>query len=1216
MNKFPDVESLALLVEHWLEEVKIQRVKRRSPAQRAKSRRYARKHKSRIKRASKMRRRKPRFKRLAKKRKAIQKRMGKRKLGPRRRLRVAGREGWHNLLENMREWKMENKGRIDGLVKELKEIDHQLNGGESKDLIQAFLNAGALAEDLNEIFPDHGSKKIIKEDEDGDKKVADYEIENYGVENSSYWQGAGTSFTDWEDVATGIGMSEKEAAEDALDQLASGGWDVSGIDISKASEEDLVGPIEHDAAKEEIAREQRKELSDVTDEEIEEYLEQYPSENYVHIVIYVKGSGAEESVKEHKEIIDRTSSEDLGFDNLPDMPEFVKTEKNTAHMNSGFSGFLNEELSGPKKEPILEEKQLEVRGDLVSLKENAETIAKAIQEGAVDTEEAHGILVKIVEYLDRAMEKLVTESGVVSEGGGAGVFVKLKGDVDYKKVGNKIVFSPSVVGVRFESYMDTQESPNGIEVKFDSLTNKEDIEDFEYRFGEEGTLSFDYKNDVYDPGYKEKVSTLVLSAGWFRSKYDPGDQFELSVEVDPEYYIALEGVAKFTESGADAFSDLDEPSEDYYESKTEDYKGSGHTASAYKRMKDIQKEGGYARGSDPYGGELGEFPKMTPGKKKRNLGSKESLGEETSEMSSDQKLEFLKRVAGELAKMGYSTDKEPSAKYDLLDIQKDNEKEKGVLEIYLYGPSMINDSMYGVFTWSAGFDETGDNPKHEFDIEIVVHPDGEIDGIGELEAALDTSFDFEPEGKRRSRKSGPTGIVREEKETKGFFATIYLKSPIEQEAVEELQEKGGQGISIARGSEGAALNVYAHTQEDLKEFQKTLGSKVDYVELDYEDLAARDRGPIVKGEAKEVPRKPLAEADDDNVRQLGIEKKKRGPDFEEETYEEDGFTVKVKKISGPEDEHKVGMHLDNPDRDELDRAIEDAFAKMFPVVWIHGEIQQESVGGSSRVIAEQDTSPVDRTVTVQIPLKDAIEDMGYSEIYSRLEEPFEIETHPGYTDQEIQSMNVDLPEQFDGADKYFPSAVGFALSDAESFSMEPQYVKAVYDALEQAYEIIDNVPAEYIGMDSDGNQVGVSTSAGIDSATIDQEHQTVTLVIKNPEHLINAMVAGEGYMAPDIPVDEELSDEQITKGLHWINKYFEIFGESKPEVDTNQISPDIDDDFFKEQLEFYIGEIGVEDAVDAINNLPRREDAREAARDIERITGGRLKVDEILKALG
>lgn len=52
--------------------------------------------------------------------------------------------------------------------------------------------------------------------------ITDYEIIRHGVEHSDYFQGCGASFTKFEHVQTGIGDTEQEAFEDALECMSSG----------------------------------------------------------------------------------------------------------------------------------------------------------------------------------------------------------------------------------------------------------------------------------------------------------------------------------------------------------------------------------------------------------------------------------------------------------------------------------------------------------------------------------------------------------------------------------------------------------------------------------------------------------------------------------------------------------------------------------------------------------------------------------------------------------------------------------------------------------------------------------------------------------------------------------------------------------------------------------------------------------------------------------
>lgn len=80
------------------------------------------------------------------------------------------------------------------------------------------------------------------------ERIENYEIINHGVDRSDHFQGCGTSHTDFDDVATGIGYSEKEALDDALDTLAYSGWDVDSnpellADCDNADDTDIITTI-------------------------------------------------------------------------------------------------------------------------------------------------------------------------------------------------------------------------------------------------------------------------------------------------------------------------------------------------------------------------------------------------------------------------------------------------------------------------------------------------------------------------------------------------------------------------------------------------------------------------------------------------------------------------------------------------------------------------------------------------------------------------------------------------------------------------------------------------------------------------------------------------------------------------------------------------------------------------------------------------------------
>jgi len=61
------------------------------------------------------------------------------------------------------------------------------------------------------------------------KPIAEFEIVDHGIEHPDYFQGCGTSFTRFDDVATGIGECPADAIDDAIESLAEN-WNVDSLE--------------------------------------------------------------------------------------------------------------------------------------------------------------------------------------------------------------------------------------------------------------------------------------------------------------------------------------------------------------------------------------------------------------------------------------------------------------------------------------------------------------------------------------------------------------------------------------------------------------------------------------------------------------------------------------------------------------------------------------------------------------------------------------------------------------------------------------------------------------------------------------------------------------------------------------------------------------------------------------------------------------------------
>ncbi len=105
-----------------------------------------------------------------------------------------------------------------------------------------------------------------------DRPVLDYSLENRGIENHQYWQGVSTVFTDWDEVYTGTGDTPSEAAEDALSQAAESGWDVAGVANDLPEEPSVTQEIEEQAR--DYAQDELKRTDYESDEDYDAALEE------------------------------------------------------------------------------------------------------------------------------------------------------------------------------------------------------------------------------------------------------------------------------------------------------------------------------------------------------------------------------------------------------------------------------------------------------------------------------------------------------------------------------------------------------------------------------------------------------------------------------------------------------------------------------------------------------------------------------------------------------------------------------------------------------------------------------------------------------------------------------------------------------------------------------------------------------------------------------
>jgi hypothetical protein len=62
------------------------------------------------------------------------------------------------------------------------------------------------------------------------RTIQEFEIVDHGIQHEQYFQGCGLAFTEYDDIATGIGSNPAEAFQDALEQLAMADWETDGME--------------------------------------------------------------------------------------------------------------------------------------------------------------------------------------------------------------------------------------------------------------------------------------------------------------------------------------------------------------------------------------------------------------------------------------------------------------------------------------------------------------------------------------------------------------------------------------------------------------------------------------------------------------------------------------------------------------------------------------------------------------------------------------------------------------------------------------------------------------------------------------------------------------------------------------------------------------------------------------------------------------------------
>lgn len=256
----------------------------------------------------------------------------------------------------------------------------------------------------------------------------------------------------------------------------------------------------------------------------------------------------------------------------------------------------------------------------------------------------------------------------------------------------------------------------------------------------------------------------------------------------------------------------------------------------------------------------------------------------------------------------------------------------------------------------------------------------------------------------------------------------------------------------------------------------------------------------------------------------------------------------------------------------------------------------------------------DRKVVIKAKLSDWAKYLKYEiEVDS-----FDDVDHNGYNSRDVRSMNLRLPAELDQADKIFPHAVARALEDAERDAYAVAIRKYKINAIKESLEKIDLTGggAEYQHASGDM----VSAKAGILDVEIKEDEDLILMTILNPEHLINSVINGMGYFAPDLSTEEPETEAAISAKIHNLADYFNVYGERQPSGDLpSQYSPDVNDEYFNSLLKENVENLDLAEVAEAVKEAIESEvlEPKEALDLAHKYTGTQIALikNEILEGL-
>ncbi len=185
-------------------------------------------------------------------------------------------------------------------------------------------------------------------------------------------------------------------------------------------------------------------------------------------------------------------------------------------------------------------------------------------------------------------------------------------------------------------------------------------------------------------------------------------------------------------------------------------------------------------------------------------------------------------------------------------------------------------------------------------------------------------------------------------------------------------------------------------------------------------------------------------------------------------------------------------------------------------------------------------------ITIKVPVEKLVKSLDFEDAWKLVENDDPVDS------PSIDIEDIDLPNGFDDSIKQTNES---EVQDAYRWTYEALIQKSVLSRVESALtQALENIAfkAEYLGPTAEGSEVQVSgVNAEVVSASIDDGVVTITLL--NPQHLINAIIDGDGSASPDMSVDEATNEAEVEARIGWLGSYFDIWSARKPKPDMNNL---------------------------------------------------------------